>query len=326
MIQADHPLAVTRRCTLLEVARSTVYYRPTGISAEDLTLMRRLDEIHLERPFYGSRRLRDELETQGHPMNRKRVQRLMRQMGLRALYPRPRTSQPGVGHTVYPYLLRGLSIERPNQVWATDICYIPMAHGFMYLVAIMDWYARRVLAWRVSNTFDSDFCVEALEDALTRYGPPEIFNTDQGAQFTSKAFTTVLKAHAVAISMDGKGRWVDNVFVERLWRSVKYEDVYLHAYDTPAALRAGVLVPLAVDQAAVRCSYGHENVGSSAVPGSLRWTITGMRTTATKKRRERPRAVKMSLQFSRVLTTPACIAGVLVSRPNFNALCGRPKL
>ena len=186
MIQADHPLAVTRRCALLDVARSTVYYRPTGISAEDLALMRRLDEIHLERPFYGSRRLRDELETQGHPVNRKRVQRLVRQMGLCALYPKPRTSQPAVGHTVYPYLLRSLSIERPNQVWATDICYIPMAHGFMYLVAIMDWYSRRVLAWRVSNTFDSDFCVEALEDALTRYGPPEIFNTDQGAQFTSK--------------------------------------------------------------------------------------------------------------------------------------------
>ena len=240
MIQADHPLAVTRRCELLDVARSTVYYRPTGISAEDLALMRLLDEIHLACPFYGSRRLRDELETQGHPVNRKRVQRLVRQMGLRALYPKPRTSQPGVGHTVYPYLLRGLSIERPNQVWATDICYIPMAHGFMYLVAIMDWYSRRVLAWRVSNTFDSDFCVEALEDALTRYGPPEIFNTDQGAQFTSKAFTTVLKAHAVAISMDGKGRWVDNVFVERLWRSVKDEDVYLHAYDTPASLRAGL--------------------------------------------------------------------------------------
>ena len=203
------------------MARSTVYYRPTGISAEDLALMRLLDEIHLERPFYGSRRLRDELETQGTPVNRKRVQRLVRQMGLRALYPKPRTSQPGVGHTVYPYLLRGLSIERPNQVWATDICYIPMAHGFMYLVAIMDWYSRRVLAWRVSNTFDSDFCVEALEDALTRHGPPEIFNTDQGAQFTSQAFTTVLKTHAVAISMDGKGRWVDNVFVERLWRSVK---------------------------------------------------------------------------------------------------------
>ena len=193
MIQAAHPLTVTRRCELLDVARSTVYYHPTGIPSEDLALMRLLDEIHLERPFYGSRRLRDELETQGHPVNRKRVQRLVRQMGLRALYPKPRTSQPGVGHTVYPYLLRGLSIERPNQVWATDICYIPMAHGFMYLVAIMDWYSRRVLAWRVSNTFDSDCCVEALEDALTRYGPPEIFNTDQGAQFTSKAFTTVLK-------------------------------------------------------------------------------------------------------------------------------------
>ena len=239
MIQAAHPLTVTRRCELLDVARSTVYYHPTGIPSEDLALMRLLDEIHLERPFYGSRRLRDELETQGHPVNRKRVQRLVRQMGLRALYPKPRTSQPGVGHTVYPYLLRGLSIERPNQVWATDICYIPMAHGFMYLVAIMDWYSRRVLAWRVSNTFDSDCCVEALEDALTRYGPPEIFNTDQGAQFTSKAFTTVLKTHAVAISMDGKGRWVDNVFVERRWRSVKYEDVYLHAYETPASLRAG---------------------------------------------------------------------------------------
>ena len=181
MIQADHPLAVTRRCALLDVARSTVYYRPTGISAEDLALMRRLDEIHLERPFYGSRRLRDELETQGHPVNRKRVQRLVRQMGLCALYPKLRTSQPAVGHTVYPYLLRGLSIERPNQVWATDICYIPMAHGFMYLVAILDWYSRRVLAWRVSNTFDSNFCVEALEDALTRYGPPEIFNTDTKA-------------------------------------------------------------------------------------------------------------------------------------------------
>ena len=222
MIQAAHPLTVTRRCELLDVARSTVYYHPTGIPSEDLALMRRLDEIHLERPFYGSRRLRDELKTQGHPVNRKRVERLMRQMGLSALYRKPRTSQPGAGHKVYPYLLKGLSIERPNQVWASDICYIPMAQGFMYLVAILDWYSRRVLAWRVSNTFDSDFCVEALEDALIHYRPPAIFNTDQGAQFTSQAFTTVLKAHAVAISMDGKGRWVDNVFVERFWRSVKY--------------------------------------------------------------------------------------------------------
>ena len=196
MIQADYLLTVTRRCELLDVARSTVYYHPTGIPSEDLALMRLLDEIHLECPFYGSRRLRDELETQGHPVNRKRVQRLMRQMGLSALYPKPRTSQPGAGHKVYPYLLKGLSIERPNQVWASDICYIPMAQGFMYLVAILDWYSRRVLAWRVSNTVDSDFCVEALEDALTHYGPPAIFNTDQGAQFTSQAFTTVLKAHA----------------------------------------------------------------------------------------------------------------------------------
>ena len=240
MIQAAHPLTVTRRCELLDVARSTVYDPPTGIPSEDLALMRLLDEIHVERPFYGSRRLRDELETQGHPVNRKRVQRLMRQMGLSALYPKPRTSQPGAGHKVYPSLLKGLSIERPNQVWASDICYIPMAQGFMYLVAILDWSSRRVLAWRVSNTFDSDCCVEALEDALIHYGPPAIFNTDQGAQFTSQAFTTVLKAHAVAISMDGKGRWVDNVFVERLWRSVKYEDVYLHAYETPASLRAGL--------------------------------------------------------------------------------------
>ena len=184
--------------------------------------------------------MRDELEDQGHWVNRKRVQRLMRQMGLRALYPKPRTSRPGQGHKIYPYLLQGLSIERPNQVWATDICYIPMAKGFMYLVAIMDWATRRVLTWRVSNTMDSEFCVEALEEALQRYGAPEIFNTDQGAQFTSEAFTGELTARNIAISMDGKGRWVDNVFVERLWRSVKYEDVYLHAYEVPAALRAGL--------------------------------------------------------------------------------------
>ena len=206
IIHAAHPLPLTRRCALLEVPRSTAYYRPTGVSAEDVALMRLLDELHLELPFYGSRRLRDELETRGQTVSRKRVQRLMRKMGLRALYPKPRTSQPGAGHPVYPYLLRGLSIDRPNQVWASDICYIPMAQGFMYLVAIMDWYSRRVLAWRVSNTLDSDFCVEALEDALTVYGPPAIFNTDQGAQFTAQAFTTVRKAHDVAISMDGKGR------------------------------------------------------------------------------------------------------------------------
>lgn len=239
-IHSAHEMPKTRRCELLEVARSTAYYRPTPIADDDLRMMRLIDEIHLELPFYGSRRIRDELETRGHPTNRKRVQRLMRLMGLSALYPRRRTSQPGKGHKIYPYLLRDLCVERANQVWASDICYLPMAKGFMYLVAIMDWHTRRVLSWRVSNTLDSEFCVEALEEALERFGPPEIFNTDQGAQFTSEAFTGVLKAHGIEISMDGKGRWVDNVFVERLWRSVKYEDVYLRAYETPAELRAGL--------------------------------------------------------------------------------------
>ena len=239
-IHVEHELSKTRRCELLDVARSTAYYRPEPVSEADLALMRLIDEIHLQLPFYGSRRIRDELEGRGHTVNRKRVQRLMRLMGLRALYPRQRTSQPGTGHKIYPYLLRDLVIERANQVWATDICYIPMAKGFMYLVAIMDWHSRRVLSWRVSNTIDTDFCIEALEEALQRFGAPEIFNTDQGSQFTSEAFTDVLKAHGIAISMDGKGRWVDNVFVERLWRSVKYEDVYLRAYETPTELRAGL--------------------------------------------------------------------------------------
>ena len=240
MLKRDHPLPVTQRCRLLEVARSTAYYRPACVSEDDLAVMRLMDEIHLELPFYGSRRLCDELQDRGHPTNRKRVQRLMRVMGLVAVYPRRRTSAPGRGHTVYPYLLRELTVERPDQVWATDICYLPMAKGFMYLVAIMDWHSRRVLSWRVSNTMDTDFCVEALEEALQRYGSPDIFNTDQGAQFTAEAFTEVLKEHNVQISMDGKGRWLDNVFVERLWRSVKYEDIYLHAYERPAALRAGL--------------------------------------------------------------------------------------
>ena len=239
-VNTVHALPKTRRCELLDVARSTAYYRPEPVGEEDVALMRLIDEIHLQRPFYGSRRTRDELEDRGHTVNRKRVQRLMRLMDLRALYPRRRTSQPGNGHKVYPYLLRDLPIERANQAWATDICYIPMAKGFMYLVAIMDWHSRRVLSWRVSNTLDTDFCIEALEETLQRFAAPEIFNTDQGSQFTSEAFTDVLKAHGIAISMDGKGRWVDNVFVERLWRSVKYEDVYLRAYETPTELRSGL--------------------------------------------------------------------------------------
>ena len=240
-VHKDQELTKTRRCELLEVSRSSAYYVAQPVREEELALRRLIDEIYLRWPFYGSRRIRDELETGGQTVNRKRVQRLMREMGLQALYPRRRTSQPGKGHKIYPYLLRELSIERPNPVWATDITFVPMAKGYMYLVAIMDWHSRRVLSWRVSNTMDTGFCVEALEEALQRYGAPGIFNTDQGSQFTSEAFTKVLKDHDIQISMDGKGRWVDNVFVERLWRSVKYEDIYLHADETPAELRAGLM-------------------------------------------------------------------------------------
>ena len=240
MITRESNLPITRQCQLLNLNRSTVYYQAKPVSAEDLKLMHRIDEMHLKRPFYGSRRIRDWLEDEGHKVNRKRVQRLMRQMGIVAIYPKVCTSKPGKGHKIYPYLLRNRIIDSPNQVWAADLTYIPMAKGFVYLVAIMDWHSRRVLSWRVSNSMDSDFCVDALEEALDRYGSPEIFNTDQGSQFTSEAFTGVLKEANVDISMDGKGRWMDNVFVERLWRSVKYEEVYLKAYETVAEARAGI--------------------------------------------------------------------------------------
>ena len=239
-VHKAHELPKMRRCELLSLARSSAYYVAEPVSEEDLMLMRLIDEIHLRLPFYGSHRMRDELEEHGQSVNRKRIQRLMRLMGLRALYPRQRTSHPGKGHKIYPYLLRDLCIERANQVWASDITYLPMAKGFMYLVAIMDWHTRKVLSWRVSNTMYSDFCIDALEEALQRFGAPDLFNTDQGSQFTSTPFTDVLKDHGIEISMDGKGRWVDNVFIERLWRSVKYEDVFLHAYETPAELRAGL--------------------------------------------------------------------------------------
>ena len=232
MINPDHPLPVVRQCELLELARSTAYYRPLPTSETDLALMRRIDELHLKWPFLGARKLRDLLNRDGFEVGRKHVGTLMRKMGISAVYRQPKTSTPGSGpeHRVYPYLLRNLVIERANQVWAADITYLPMAKGFLYLVAIMDWASRRVLAWRTSNTLTADFCVDALHEALRRYGTPEIFNTDQGSQFTSDDFTEVLKDAGVRISMDGKGRWVDNVFVERLWRSVKYEEVYLHAY------------------------------------------------------------------------------------------------
>ena len=228
----EHKLPKTRRCALLGVPRSSAYYRPAAVSERDVVLMRTMDEIHLRWPFYGSRRIADALADEGYAVNRKCVQRLMRQMGMNALYPGPNTSRAHHAHKVYPYLLRGLAIERPNQVWCTDVTYLPMARGFVYLVAIMDWYSRKVLAWRLSNTLDADFCIAALNEALTKYGTPAIFNTDQGCQFTSESFTGRLKQHGIKISMDGKGRWMDNVFIERLWRSLKYEEVYLHAYDT----------------------------------------------------------------------------------------------
>jgi putative transposase len=241
MIERDHAeLSVRRQCELLRVSRSGLYYEPEPTHPEQLALMRRIDELHLKYPFYGSRKMAETLRREGHEVNRKRVQRLMRLMGLEAMAPKPTTSEPHPGHAVYPYLLRGLEISRVNQVWATDITYVPMKTGFLYLVAVMDWYSRRVLSWRLSNTLDSSFCVEALEEALARYGPPEIFNTDQGAQFTSESFTRVLRDRGIAISMDSKGRCLDNVFVERLWRSLKYEEVYLHAYDKAAEAREGI--------------------------------------------------------------------------------------
>jgi putative transposase len=228
---------VKRQAELLELSRSSVYYQGRPTSARDLQLMRRIDELHLEAPFFGARKIAAQLRRQGEPVGRRHVRTLMREMGIRALYRRPRTSIPVRGATIYPYLLENVAIERPNQVWASDLTYLPMAHGFLYLMAILDIASRKVLAWRVSNTMSADFCVEALEEALRRFGAPEIFNTDQGSQFTSEDWLAPLKTAGVAISMDGKGRWIDNVFVERLWRSVKYEDVYLHAYTSGSDAR-----------------------------------------------------------------------------------------
>lgn len=235
--RADKKLSMVRQCQLLAISRSGLYYRRKGVSEENLALMRAIDEQYLKTPFYGSRQMRNHLNRQGYQINRKRVQRLMILMGLRAIAPGPHTSIPHPEHKIYPYLLRGMVIDRPNQVWATDVSYIPMAHGFMYLVAIMDWATRKVLAWRVSNTMDTIFCVEALEEALHKYGAPEIFNTDQGSQFTSEVFTGVLKTHGIRISMDGRGCYHDNIFVERLWRTVKYECVYLNAFEDGHRLR-----------------------------------------------------------------------------------------
>ena len=237
MIEPTHDLPINRQAELLDISRSNVYYLPRPMSAADLTLMRRIDELRLNFPFAGARMLRDMLKLEGFEVGRKHVRTLMDKMGIAALYRKRNTSAPHPAHRIYPYLLKTLLIDHPNQVWATDITYIPMKRGFVFLVAILDWATRRVLAHRVSTSMSTDFCVEALEEALAKHGPPEIFNTDQGSQFTSEGFTQVLKNHGIKISMDGKGRWVDNVFVERLWKSVKYEHVYLHAYEDVADAR-----------------------------------------------------------------------------------------
>jgi putative transposase len=232
MINPDNELTISRQCQLLGLSRSSFYSQNKAVSQQELDLMLAIDKIHLALPFYGARKIQVELNNRGFLIGRGKVRRLMRKMGLEAIYRKPKTSIPKSGDHIYPYLLKDLQIERANQVWATDITYLPMAKGFAYLVAIIDLYSRKVMSWRLSNTMDASFCIEALEDAIQRFGPPEIFNTDQGSQFTSDSFTSVLKAHGVKISMDGKGRWVDNVFIERLWRSVKYEEVYLKAYQT----------------------------------------------------------------------------------------------
>jgi putative transposase len=240
MIDRGHELSVTKQAEVVGIARSTVYYLPRAVSAADLELMRQIDELHLEFPFAGARMLRRLLAANGSKIGRRHVKTLMRRMGIEALYRRPRTTKPEPGHKIYPYLLRGLEITRPNQVWAMDITYIAMAKGFVYLAVVLDWFSRRVLSWRVSITMEASFCIETLEEALVNHGKPDIVNTDQGSQFTCEAFTDVLTRNEIRISMDGKGAWRDNVFVERLWRTVKYEEVYLRAYDSVSDARASL--------------------------------------------------------------------------------------
>ena len=240
MIDRNHDLSIARQAKALNISRGAVYYKPRPVSVEDLKIMRRIDELHLDYPFAGSRMLRDLLNREGVSIGRRHVVTLMKRMGIEVIYRRPNTSKPAAGHKIYPYLLRKLKIEKPNHVWAMDITYIPMAKGFVYLAAVVDWASRRVLAHRVSITMEADFCIEALEEALVKYGKPEIFNTDQGSQFTGHDFTGVLAKNTIAISMDGKGAWRDNVFVERLWRSVKYEEVYQRAYESVGDARASI--------------------------------------------------------------------------------------
>jgi len=282
MIEQPNSLSLSRQCQLLGLSRAALYYRPVEVSDYELKLMALIDRQYLRTPFYGSRRMTAWLQTQGHLVNRKRVQRLMGLMGLEAIYQRPRTSQPASAHRTHPYLLRGLVIERVNQVWAADITYIPMARGFLYLVAVMDRVSRYVLTWRLSNLLDASFCIEALEEALSQ-GRPEIFNTDQGSQFTDEDFTSVLCAHGVAISMDGRGRFSDNIFVERLWRSLKYEEVYLRAYESVAEARQGI--------AAYFNFYNHDRLhqalGYRAPRQVFEGSDAGCQASAREKRRWR---------------------------------------
>jgi len=240
MIDRNHALPVSHQAKILGLSRGCLYYQPVPLSARELALMHRLDTLHLAHPFAGSRMLRDLLRLEGSSVGRKHVRTLMKRMGIEALYRQPRTTQVHRGHAVYPYLLSNLSITRSNQVWASDVSYIPMAHGFVYLTVMLDWYSRRVLSWRVSVTMDVEFIMDALEEAIEKYGCPEIMNTDQGSQYTSERFIQALKDRDIQISMDGKGAWRDNIFVERLWRSVKYEDIYLHAYETPSEVKQGL--------------------------------------------------------------------------------------
>src|SRR6516162_7435997 len=275
LVERENPaLPISRQCRLLAVSRSSMYRKPAAVSEQDRAIMTLIDRQYLARPYYGSRRMTAWLATRGHLVNRKRVQRLMRLIALVAIYQRPSTSKAAAGHKIYPYLLGGITIERVNQVWCADVTYIPMAKGFLYLVVIMDWVSRAVLAWRLSNTLGAEFCVEALDEALSRYGRPEIFNTDQGSQFTSDDFTGTLKRHGITISMDGKGRCMDNIFVERLWRSLKYEEVYLNAYGVWAKPRPAWRLARLLQRGAPAPEPGLSHAAASLQGGPVdMWTI-----------------------------------------------------
>ncbi len=293
-VDRDHGgLSIRRQCTLLGLARSGVYRPRRPANDNDLALLRRLDELFTAWPFLGSRRMTALLRAEGWSINRKRVQRLMRRMGIAALGPKPRTTKPAPGHKIFPYLLRGLTIERPNQVWAADITYVPIGRGFLYLVAVIDWASRAVLAWRLSNTMDVSFCVSALEEALARFGRPEIFNTDQGSQFTSAAFTGTLAAAGIRISMDGRGRWMDNVFIERLWRSLKYEDIYLKGYADGREVRAGIAEWIAFYNG----RRPHQALGNRAPMAVWREAVTGALGDT---------AVDMTLRLDNADALPTC--------------------